>query len=181
MGCSFYATIIQLPQRLQQVNQQSPTMSGVSLLPVLLPSAAFSAIAGGIYSKFPRTTPLLLAIGGVLQSVAMGLLSLLPFNDAVPTEQYGFEAIAGVGFGLMLPSFMIMARLQVSEKDYGAFCVRCVPLHFANQIDPSNCNGVGEYISDVGWLRLDCTRQRNHERRTAPESQFLNFKAAEDS
>ncbi|KAF4440059.1 Major facilitator superfamily domain, general substrate transporter [Fusarium austroafricanum] len=118
MGSSFYSTIIQLPQRLQHVNDKSPTAAGVLLLPVLLPSAGFSALSGGLYRKFPRATPLLLFCGGVLQVIGVGLLSTLPTGSSIPKSQYGFEVLTGVGFGLMLPSFMILARDWVSEEQY---------------------------------------------------------------
>ncbi|KAE8380494.1 major facilitator superfamily domain-containing protein [Aspergillus bertholletiae] len=120
MGCSFYSTIIQLPQRIQQVNDKSPTISGVLLLPVLLPSAAFSALSGGLYRKFPNVSPLLLTLGGCLQVVGVGLLSTLPTGVSIPNRQYGYEVMTGVGFGLMLPSFMILARDWVSEDEYVA-------------------------------------------------------------
>ncbi|KAK2673942.1 Major facilitator superfamily [Fusarium oxysporum f. sp. vasinfectum] len=118
MGSSFYSTIIQLPQRLQHVNDKSPTTAGVLLLPVLLPSAGFSALSGGLYRKFPAATPLLLFCGGVLQVIGVGLLSTLPTGSSVSNSQYGFEVMTGVGFGLMLPSFMILARDWVSEEQY---------------------------------------------------------------
>ncbi|RKK17053.1 hypothetical protein BFJ66_g8612 [Fusarium oxysporum f. sp. cepae] len=118
MGSSFYSTIIQLPQRLQHVNDKSPTTAGVLLLPVLLPSAGFSALSGGLYRKFPAATPLLLFCGGVLQVIGVGLLSTLPTGSSVSNSQYGFEVMTGIGFGLMLPSFMILARDWVSEEQY---------------------------------------------------------------
>jgi cyanate permease len=119
MGSSFYSIIIQLPQRLQQVNDKSPTASGVLLLPLLLPSAAFSALSGALHRKFPTATTLLLTFGGCLQVIGVGLLSTLPTKVSVPSRQYGLEVITGVGFGLMLPSFMILARDCVSEEKYG--------------------------------------------------------------
>ncbi|TXC05562.1 hypothetical protein FocTR4_00009566 [Fusarium oxysporum f. sp. cubense] len=118
MGSSFYSTIIQLPQRLQHVNGKSPTTAGVLLLPVLLPSAGFSALSGGLYRKFPAATPLLLFCGGVLQVIGVGLMSTLPTGSSVSNSQYGFEVMTGIGFGLMLPSFMILARDWVSEEQY---------------------------------------------------------------
>ncbi|RGP78930.1 major facilitator superfamily general substrate transporter [Fusarium longipes] len=119
MGSSFYSTIIQLPQRLQHVNDKSPTTAGVLLLPVLLPSAGFSALSGGLYRKFPAATPSLLFCGGVLQVIGIGLLSTLPTGPSVSSSQYGFEVMTGIGFGLMLPSFMILARDWVPEQQYG--------------------------------------------------------------
>ncbi|KAF9764192.1 hypothetical protein IL306_002866 [Fusarium sp. DS 682] len=122
MGSSFYSTIIQLPQRLQHVNDKSPTAAGVLLLPVLLPSAGFSALSGGLYRKFPTATPLLLFCGGVLQVISVSLLSTLPTGPSVSNSQYGFEVMTGIGFGLMLPSFMILARDWVSAEQYGKRC-----------------------------------------------------------
>ena len=121
MGSSFYSTIIQLPQRLQHVNAKSPTAAGILLLPVLLPSAGFSALSGAMYRKYPAATPSLLFCGSVLQVIGVGLLSTLPTGEAVSNSQYGFEVMTGIGFGLMLPSFMILARDWVTEQQYGDY------------------------------------------------------------
>ncbi|KAJ4129011.1 hypothetical protein NW768_007540 [Fusarium equiseti] len=121
MGSSFYSTIIQLPQRLQHVNAKSPTTAGILLLPVLLPSAGFSALSGGMYRKYPAATPSLLFCGGVLQVIGVGLLSTLPTGSSVSNSQYGFEVMTGIGFGLMLPSFMILARDWVPDQQYGNY------------------------------------------------------------
>ncbi|KAH7174981.1 major facilitator superfamily domain-containing protein [Fusarium flagelliforme] len=118
MGSSFYSTIIQLPQRLQHVNAKSPTTAGILLLPVLLPSAGFSALSGAMYRKYPAATPSLLFCGGVLQVIGVGLLSILPTGESISNSQYGFEVMTGIGFGLMLPSFMILARDWVPEQQY---------------------------------------------------------------
>ncbi|RFN48410.1 major facilitator superfamily domain, general substrate transporter [Fusarium flagelliforme] len=121
MGSSFYSTIIQLPQRLQHVNAKSPTTAGILLLPVLLPSAGFSALSGAMYRKYPAATPSLLFCGGVLHVIGVGLLSTLPTGESVSNSQYGFEVMTGIGFGLMLPSFMILARDWVPEQQYGNY------------------------------------------------------------
>ncbi|KEZ44355.1 hypothetical protein SAPIO_CDS3335 [Scedosporium apiospermum] len=114
---SFHFTIIQLPQCLLQVNTKSPTTVGILVLAIFLPSAAFSALFGGLYRKFP-TAPLQLFLGGCFQVRGVGLLPSLPTGLPIASKQYGFEVITGVGFGLMLPSVLILARDWTSKELY---------------------------------------------------------------
>jgi len=74
-----------------------------------------------MYRKYPAATPSLLFCGGVLQVIGVGLLSTLPTGPSVSNSQYGFEVMTGIGFGLMLPSFMILARDWVPEQQYGNY------------------------------------------------------------
>ncbi|KAI9832018.1 MAG: hypothetical protein M1819_004562 [Sarea resinae] len=117
MGFPFYATIINLPQRYQQVNDVSSSMAGIRLLPMLLSSAVAAGLSGAMCSKHLRWSQPVLVTGAVLQAVGTGLLATLPATQSAAPEQYGFEVIVGCGFGLMMPVFMILTRAKVSDDD----------------------------------------------------------------
>lgn len=91
------------------------------MLPLLLSSAVGSAVGGSIFSKKIETTRPTLVIGGALQALGVGLMASLPNTTSVVTREYGFEIIIGFGFGLMLPAFLLLSRLEVEEKDNGIF------------------------------------------------------------
>lgn len=113
-------TIIGLPQRFQIVNGTSPTGAGIRLFPMILaaPLASwFSAILTSV-AKIPPFYVLTIACS--LQVVGLALMSTLPTDTMeVASAQYGYEAIMGVGFGLAIPTALIMVNLFVEAKDQG--------------------------------------------------------------
>ena len=112
------AAIINIPQRLQTVNDTSAIGAGLRMLPLLLLSPVASSLSGFFISKL-RWPPLyLLILGGSLQTLGVGLFSSLSSWDlTIPNAQYGYQVIMGLGFGLNLSTILIMAPMVVKEKD----------------------------------------------------------------
>ena len=111
-------TIINLPQRFQIVNGLSPVDAGIRMLPLLLVSALGAGIPGVIASK-KNLSWHILVLSNALQVLGLGLMSSLPSTEAVPRDQYGFQAILGMGFGPGLSSLVIMTRVEVEDDDLG--------------------------------------------------------------
>ena len=111
-------TIINLPQRFQIVNGLSPVDAGIRMLPLLLVSACGAGIAGAIASK-KNVSWHILVLSNALQVLGLGLMSSLPSTEAIPKDQYGFQAILGMGFGLGLSSLFIVTRVEVEDDDLG--------------------------------------------------------------
>lgn len=111
-------TIINLPQWFQIVNGLSPVDAGVRMLPLLLVSACGAGIAGAIASKKNVSWHILVS-SNALQVLGLGLMSSLPSTEAVSKDQYGFQAILGMGFGLGLSSLIIVTRVEVDDDDLG--------------------------------------------------------------
>ena len=109
-----------IPQRFQAVNAASPTRAGVSLLPLLLMTPLASGVSGFLVSnqkiKFP---PLyLIILGSILQLLGVALETSLGTNPANPDkQQYAYETIMGLGFGLVLSSLLTLIPLVVNKKD----------------------------------------------------------------
>lgn len=110
--------IIYLPQRFQIENGLTPTRAGIEMLPLLLLSALGSGISGALCSK-KNVAPYILIIANALQVLGLGLLSSLPYSDGIRPEQYAYQAILGLGFGLALSALIILCKVQVTEKDLG--------------------------------------------------------------
>ncbi len=110
--------IINLPQRFQIVNGLSPVDAGIRMLPLLLVSALGAGIPGAIVSK-KNVSWHVLVLSNALQVLGLGLMSSLPSTEAVPRDQYGFQAILGMGFGPGLSSLVIMTRVEVEDDDLG--------------------------------------------------------------
>ncbi|KAI1347291.1 major facilitator superfamily transporter [Xylaria sp. FL0043] len=123
-GFPFMAAIINIPQRLQTVNSTTPIGAGIRLLPLLLLSPVASALSGFLISKTKVPPLYLLLIGGSLQTIGVGLFSSLDSSNLdIPSAQYGYQVIMGLGFGFNLSTLLIMVPMIISEKD--------IPVSFA--------------------------------------------------
>ena len=122
IGFPFVAIVVNIPQRAQAVNGYSPVKAGLALLALLLSSPFATAVSGVLTSNFKVPPVYLILIGAVLQVVGVGLTISLPTNGgAFPKQQYGFEVIMGLGFGLVLATVLTLAQLVCNEKDVGRF------------------------------------------------------------
>lgn len=74
--------------------------------------------SGFLTSKW-RVPPVYLVTGGaVIQLIGMGLTCSLPTSTVkIPPQQYAFEVVMGIGFGLTLSTILTMAPLVANEKD----------------------------------------------------------------
>ncbi|PUU72369.1 major facilitator superfamily domain-containing protein [Tuber borchii] len=100
-GVSFLGAVIGLPQRFQIVNGTSPVGAGIRLFPMVL------------------AAPLASWFSAILTSmVGLALMRTLPTDTMkIANAQYGYEVIMGVGFGLAIPTAMVMVSLFVEAKD----------------------------------------------------------------
>lgn len=111
-------TIINLPERFQIVNAQSPVEAGIRILPLLLLSAVGSGISGAIVSK-KNVAFYVLISSNILELLGTGLLSSLPTSESVPIQIYVYMAILGLGFGSSVVSLMVVTRVEVEVDDQG--------------------------------------------------------------
>ena len=116
-------TIINLPQRFQIVNDESPVLSGIRILPLLLLSAVGSGISGAVVSKKNIACFVLMA-SNVLEILGTGLLSSLPTSETVPVRIYAYMAILGLGFGSSVVSLMVVTRTEVGVDDQGTMALK---------------------------------------------------------
>lgn len=116
IGFPFVSIIVNIPQRAQAVNGLSPVRAGIALLPLLLTSAFATAVQNLLTSKHKVPPFYLMLIGGLLQLVGVDLKSSLPTDmHKIAPQQYGYEAVMGLGFGLGLSIVLTLAPLVVSE------------------------------------------------------------------
>jgi hypothetical protein len=113
--------IIYLPQRFQLESGVSPIGAGVRMLAYLLVSS-FTAGAASVVYVIKNVLFPMLVVGTGLQVIGLGLMSSLSANGGVPPEQYGYQVILGIGFGLSLSCLPLIGRMQVGPKDHGMSC-----------------------------------------------------------
>jgi hypothetical protein len=103
--------------------------AGLDLLPLLLSSPLATAVAGLLTSNFKTPPFYLILVGSVLQFIGLGLTCSLP-TDSYSTlpQQYGYEVIMGLGFGLSLGTLLTLAPLLVKEQELGKWVVKLIAL-----------------------------------------------------
>jgi hypothetical protein len=64
----------------------------------------------------------IIILGSVTQVIGIGLTCSLPTNTLTfPSQQYGFDVIMGIGFGLTLSTLLTLAQLVAHEDDRRQF------------------------------------------------------------
>ncbi|KAI1370090.1 major facilitator superfamily domain-containing protein [Hypoxylon crocopeplum] len=109
-GATFY-----LPIYFQAINEATAILSGVYLLPTILPQLFVAASSGALIMKIGYVIPLAFA-STVLLSIASGLYALL--QPGSPTGYWvGFQILAGVGSGLGLQVAIIAIQAAVTAEE----------------------------------------------------------------
>lgn len=137
-GFPYFVAVINLPQRFQVVNGDSPIMAGVHLLPLLCgmgfgetPKAMASIhlakcvtkgsfLGGAASSKKNLTSPTLI-FASCLILLGCGLLSTLGGGREFYTPTYGYQLILGLGVGLTFSGGTLLTNLACKSEDLGKF------------------------------------------------------------
>ena len=131
-GAVFIASVIVIPQRLQVVNGLTAFSAGWRLLALMLCSPLGAILSGLLVTKI-KMPPLYIFLGAaILQTVGVALMSTLGTGTTVPSAQYGYQVILGLGIGLTLSVLIVAAPTAIEEKDTGTVpktaCSRNLPL-----------------------------------------------------
>ena len=117
-GFPYFIAVINLPQRFQVVNGDTPIMAGVHLLPLLCTMAFGSFIGGAASSKRNLTSPTLI-IATFLILIGCGLMSTLGSGREFYKAAYGYQCVLGLGVGLTFSSGTLMTNLASKPEDVG--------------------------------------------------------------
>lgn len=117
-GFPFTSIVVNIPQRFQSVNGSTPTAAGILLLPLLLSAPFASGLSGYLASNLKVPPVYIIIVGSCMQFLGVGLMcSLSPTDLHLQKQQYGFEIIMGIGFGLVLTSLLGLIPIAVNKKD----------------------------------------------------------------
>ncbi|MGI9005715.1 MAG: MDR family MFS transporter [Streptosporangiaceae bacterium] len=117
LGLAMFGAMIFLPLYQQTVQQASPTVSGLLLIPMMLGSTITSLIAGRVTVKTGRYKALPI-IGAGIMTVAMLLLANLGPSTSRLTSM-SFFLIFGIGMGFLMQITTLIAQNSVEPKDIG--------------------------------------------------------------
>ena len=109
-----------IPQRFQVVNDLSAFNAGWRLLALMLCSPLGSLTSGYLVQKIKIPPLYIFLVAAILQIVGLALMGTLNVSDPdVPSAQYAYQVILGLGIGLTLSSLLIAAPTVIKEKDTG--------------------------------------------------------------
>ncbi len=117
VGLSLFGSITYLPIYLQVVKGESPTASGLQLMPMMLGMLATSIASGRIISAWGRYK--LFPIAGTAIMTA-GLLMLSRLSADHPTWQTSVDALVlGLGLGMVMQVLVLAAQNSVAFEHLG--------------------------------------------------------------
>ena len=117
VGFAMFGAITYLPAFFQIVHGQSPTRSGLSLLPLLGGLIIFSTLSGivitrtGRYRVFP-------IVGTALITVGLLLLSLLSVDTSLPVASL-YMFVLGIGLGCVMQVLVLIVQNAVPHSELG--------------------------------------------------------------
>jgi MFS family permease len=116
-GLSMFGALTFLPLYQQTVQGETPTISGLALVPMMVGVTLTSIVAGqvttrtGKYKIFP-------ILGGGIMGVAMYLLTGLNIGTS-RLHSAIFYVILGLGLGFLMQMVSLIAQNSVQQKDMG--------------------------------------------------------------
>ena len=111
--------VINLPQRFQIVNGNSPVEAGYRLLALSLVASGGSFITGILVQRLKVAPLWVLLTGAGLQILGLPLLSHLSTDYKLPNIVYLYQVILGLGFGAGWSCTIMAIPLFVNKKDTG--------------------------------------------------------------
>jgi EmrB/QacA subfamily drug resistance transporter len=118
VGVAMFGATVFLSQYFQLARGQSPTMSGISTIPMIAGMFVSTTVSGLIITRTGRWKGWL-TTGGALLTAGLGLLGLTRYDT--PYWQVGlFMALLGIGVGMMMQNLVLCTQNQVDVNDLGA-------------------------------------------------------------
>lgn len=112
---------IELPQRFQAVNLDSPLHAGIHLLAfsVSLPIGSLVGNITAAASCLPVV--IFLFVASTLELLGIVLIGELGTEEGLPRQTFAFEVIAGFGSGLLFSIMAFMVPHCVEGRDIGMY------------------------------------------------------------
>ncbi|KAE8550163.1 hypothetical protein EYB25_006384 [Talaromyces marneffei] len=104
-----------LPTYFQAVQNRSPLLSGVQLLPSIIGQLIFAVLSGILVSKTGFVIPYAF-IGAVLGAIGSGLFTTL-VPDSSLGKWFGYQVLSGVGRGMVMQMPIIAMQASLEPKE----------------------------------------------------------------
>ena len=123
VGAPYTIAVVQIPQRFQAVNMQSPLNAGLRLLPLTVSSPTGSFVASLVGRKNLIPPNAMLLTGAALQMIGAGLLLTITDSTSIQTPQYGFQVLLGFGFGTSITTMLMIVPMNAELQDRCKYAV----------------------------------------------------------
>src|SRR3954451_18244631 len=111
VGLSLFGSVTSLPLYLQVVKGNSPTESGLQLLPLMGGVLVTSIVSGNLISRTGHYRPFPIA-GTAIMAVALFLLSTIGVNTSIWVTA-GYMLLLGLGLGMVMQVLVLAAQNAV--------------------------------------------------------------------
>lgn len=125
----YYIAVINLPQRFQIVDGDSPIIAGVKLMPMMASSAVGTLTAGSINTR-RNFTGYTVVLASTFLVIGYGLMITLGDAHPTPTRQFGFQVLIGLGCGWSFTATTLIAQYNVVPK----WIRRCIDPSLASKV-----------------------------------------------
>jgi len=117
VGLALFGSVTYLPIHLQLVKGESPTGSGLQLMPMMLGMLLTSVVSGRLISRFGRYKPFPIA-GTVLMTIGLVLMSRTSIETSV-WETSVDALVLGLGMGMIMQVLILAAQNSVDYEHLG--------------------------------------------------------------
>jgi len=114
-GLAFMPGEFYVPLYLQAVQQKTPLMSGVLLVPLIVATAGVGVVAGVVIHKTGRCRELIWA-GTAVMTIALGTFITLDANASLG-KFIGLSIVFGIGSGLLFEAPLIALQTRSAQED----------------------------------------------------------------
>ncbi|RMZ88037.1 hypothetical protein DV736_g4732, partial [Chaetothyriales sp. CBS 134916] len=111
----FFIQLYYLPIYFQSTKRVSAAKSGIDNLPLVLGASLCTMLSGVLITVFGHFVPIM-AVGSVLASIGSGLIYTLEI-DSPSAKWIGYQALIGIGVGLIFQIPVIVAQASVKPAD----------------------------------------------------------------
>ncbi|RVX71249.1 hypothetical protein B0A52_04823 [Exophiala mesophila] len=111
----FFTLLYYLPIYFQAARNVSAAQSGVNNIPLVLGASLFTVVSGGLVTATGQYIPIMV-VGSILSAVGCGMVYTLDV-DSPSSEWIGYQALVGIGLGLIFQIPVIVAQSLVKPAD----------------------------------------------------------------
>jgi EmrB/QacA subfamily drug resistance transporter len=117
VGLALFGSVTYLPIHLQLVKGESPTGSGLQLMPMMLGMLVTSVVSGRLISRFGRYKPFPIA-GTILMTIGLLLMSRISVETSV-WETSADALVLGLGMGMIMQVLILAVQNSVDYDHLG--------------------------------------------------------------
>jgi EmrB/QacA subfamily drug resistance transporter len=117
VGVAMFGAIIFLPQYLQIVKGESPTVSGLLTLPLVI-GLLITSIGSGLIITRTGRYKIFPIVGLLVAAAGLALLSRLQVHTSLVVAS-GYMLVTGLGIGMVMQVLVLAAQNAVGQRDLG--------------------------------------------------------------